>query len=96
MTDINTKAKKRRSLSRKKQKLIMMITTVFAAAAALIFLMPTVLTIANSFMSTSEIAANYGPVFATDDKGGKTYISETVNLKFIPDMVSFSKAPITL
>lgn len=91
MTDINTKAKKRRSLSRKKQKLIMMITTVFAAAAALIFLMPTVLTIANSFMSTSEIAANYGPVFATDDKGGKTYISETVNLKFIPDMVSFSQ-----
>lgn len=91
MTDINTKAKKRRSLSRKKQKLIMIITTVFAAAAALIFLMPTVLTIANSFMSTSEIAANYGPVFATDDKGGKTYISETVNLKFIPDMVSFSQ-----
>lgn len=91
MTDINTKAKKRRSLSRKKQKLIMVITTLFAAAAALIFLMPTVLTIANSFMSTTEIAANYGPVFATDEKGGKTYISETVNLKFIPDMVSFSQ-----
>lgn len=91
MTDTNTKNKKRRSLSRKKQKLIMIITTVFAAAAALIFLMPTVLTIANSFMSTTEIAANYGPVFATDDKGGKTYISETVNLKFIPDMVSFSQ-----
>lgn len=91
MTDINTKEKRRRSLSRKKQKLIMIITTVFAAAAALIFLMPTVLTIANSFMSTTEIAANYGPVFATDDKGGKTYISETVNLKFIPDMVSFSQ-----
>lgn len=91
MTDTNVKAKKLRSLSRKKQKLIMIITTVFAAAAALIFLMPTVLTIANSFMSTTEIAANYGPVFATDDKGGKTYISETVNLKFIPDMVSFSQ-----
>lgn len=91
MTDINTKAKRRRSLSRKKQKLIMVITTLFAAAAALIFLLPTVLTIANSFMSTTEIAANYGPVFATDDNGGKTYISEKVNLKFIPDMVSFSQ-----
>ncbi|MGN0586333.1 MAG: carbohydrate ABC transporter permease [Oscillospiraceae bacterium] len=91
MTDINTKAKRRRSLSRKKQKLIMIVTTVFAAVAALIFLMPTVLTFANSFMSTTEIAANYGPVFAADDNGGKTYISETVNLKFIPDMVSFSQ-----
>ena len=30
-------------------------------------------------------------MFATNDSGGKVYISETVNLKFIPDMVSFSQ-----
>ena len=53
--------------------------------------MPIVLTITNSFMSSSEISANYGSVFATNDKGGKVYISEKVNLKFIPDIVSFSQ-----
>lgn len=58
---------------------------------AILFLMPIVLTITNSFMSSSEISANYGSVFATNDKGGKVYISEKVNLKFIPDIVSFSQ-----
>ena len=47
--------------------------------------------ITNSFMASSEISANYGSVFATNDSGGKVYISEKVNLKFIPDMVSFSQ-----
>lgn len=65
--------------------------TLFAAFFAFLFLMPIVLTITNSFMSASEIAANYGTVFATDANGGKVYISEKVNLKFIPDMVSFSQ-----
>ncbi|HKM34123.1 MAG TPA: carbohydrate ABC transporter permease [Lachnospiraceae bacterium] len=62
-----------------------------AAAFAIMFLLPIILTITNSFMSSSEISANYGSVFATDEKGGKVYISEKVNLKFIPDMVSFSQ-----
>lgn len=53
--------------------------------------MPIVLTISNSFMASSEISANYGSVFATSDTGGKVYISEKVNLKFIPDIVSFSQ-----
>lgn len=65
--------------------------TVFAGIAAVIFLMPTVLTIANSFMSASEISANYGAIFATTEEGGKVYISDKINLKFIPDMVSFSQ-----
>ena len=65
--------------------------TAFAAFFAVLFLLPTVLTIANSFMSSSEISANYGQIFATSDTGGKVYISETVNLKFIPDMVSLSQ-----
>ncbi|MBQ8826188.1 MAG: carbohydrate ABC transporter permease, partial [Oscillospiraceae bacterium] len=70
---------------------MMLIMTLFASAAAIIFLMPTVLTIANSFMGSSEISANYGAVFSTTESGGKTYISEKINLKFIPDMVSFSQ-----
>ena len=53
--------------------------------------MPTVLTITNSFMSSSEISSNYGMVFATTSSGGKVYIAEKVTLKFIPDMVSFSQ-----
>ncbi len=59
---------------------------------AVAFLLPTVLTITNSFMSQSEINANYGVVFSGGaQEGGKTYMSETVNLKFIPDKVSFSQ-----
>ena len=65
--------------------------TMVAACFAVLFLMPIVLTITNSFMSASEISSNYGQVFSTTDTGGKTYISEKVNLKFIPDMVSFSQ-----
>ena len=67
------------------------IATTVAALFAVLFLLPIVLTITNSFMSSSEISANYGSVFATNEKGGKVYISEKVNLKFIPDMVSFSQ-----
>lgn len=67
------------------------LATVIAAFFAILFLMPIVLTITNSFMSASEISANYGSVFATNEYGGKVYISEKVNLKFIPDMVSFSQ-----
>ena len=67
------------------------LATLIAASFAILFLMPIVLTITNSFMSASEISANYGSVFATSETGGKVYISEKVNLKFIPDMVSFSQ-----
>lgn len=58
---------------------------------AVIFLAPIILTITNSLMSSSEIYSNYGVIFATTESGGKVYVSETVNLKFIPDIVSFSQ-----
>lgn len=67
------------------------IATVIALFFAVLFLTPIFLTITNSFMAQSEISANYGSVFATSEKGGKVYISEKVNLKFIPDMVSFNQ-----
>ena len=66
--------------------------TVLAAGFAIAFLLPTVLTITNSFMTQSEISANYGKVFASlSGSSGKTYVAETVNLKFIPDKVSISQ-----
>ena len=67
------------------------LATLVAAGFAILFLTPIILTITNSFMSASEISANYGTVFATDANGGKVYIAEKVNLKFIPDMVSFKQ-----
>ena len=93
MTAENTVKKplRRKKFTLRQNKIGLAVMTIFAAAAAFIFLMPTVLTIANSFMSSSEISANYGSVFSTTESGGKTFISEKVNLKFIPDMVSFSQ-----
>ncbi len=65
--------------------------TIVCAIFAILFLLPIILTITNSFMSSSEISANYGAVFQTTDTGGKVFISKTVNLKFIPDIVTFSQ-----
>ena len=65
--------------------------TVICAVFAVLFLLPTVLTITNSFMEQSEINANYGKIFANFSGGDKTFISDKVNLKFIPDKVSLSQ-----
>lgn len=74
-----------------KKRIFNIIIMVFTGVAAILFLMPTVLTIANSFMTSNEITANYGAMIGnmTDDK--KTFISENVNLKFIPDKVTFDQ-----
>ncbi len=89
MTDAQVqRAKKRRKIW---SVIKISVATLIAATFAILFLMPIVLTITNSFMAASEISANYGSVFATTSTGGKVYISEKVNLKFIPDMVSFSQ-----
>ncbi len=85
------KAKKKMSFIKLRHKILIGFMTAFAGIAALIFLLPTILTIANSFMSTQEISTNYGAVFATTEQGGKVFISEKINLKLIPDMVSFSQ-----
>ena len=61
---------------------------VLCAIFAIAFLLPTVLTITNSFMSEEEINANYGMIFSTTTGG---YVSKTVNLKFIPDKVTLSQ-----
>lgn len=74
----------------KRRKIIRLsIAFLIAAIFAVLFLTPIVLTITNSFMSETEISANYGQIFARNESGGKVFIAEKVNLKFIPDMVSF-------
>ena len=65
--------------------------TAAAVIAAFFFLLPTVLTIANSFMTSSEISANYGAMFANMTEDKKVFISENVNLKFIPDKVTLAQ-----
>lgn len=87
----NRRIRKKKKIKHTKQLIRITLVTMVAACFAMLFLMPIVLTITNSFMSASEISANYGQVFATTDTGGKVYIAEKVNLKFIPDMVSFSQ-----
>lgn len=62
-----------------------------ALVFSIIFLLPTVLTVTNSFMTETEINANYGKIFATTENGGKVFISEAINLKLIPDKVSFEQ-----
>lgn len=64
------------------------ILTSLAGVLAIAVLMPTVLTVTNSFMSQGEISYNYGLVFSGNSPG---YMSENVRLKLIPDMVSFSQ-----
>lgn len=81
---------------KRKELVIKAALTFFAVMAAALFLTPIVLTITNSFMSASEISSNYGVIFQNASSDGKTYISETVNLKFIPDMVTFSQYITTL
>ena len=82
--------KKKPSPQKILRQILLVLMTIFAAVAAVIFLLPTVLTITNSFMSQTEINANYGVVFnsVTDSK---TFLSKTVNQKFIPDILSFSQ-----
>ena len=77
-------------MTRKKGIVRRIFLTLISALFALSFLMPTVLTISNSFMTQTEITANYGSVFSAASSG-QTYISDTVNLKFIPDKVSLSQ-----
>ena len=64
--------------------------TLFLCAMSLLFVMPIVLTITNSFMSASEIASNYGKIFTSVTNAG-TYVADRVNLKLIPDMISFQQ-----
>ena len=86
---------------RRRKIILRVLLTAIALSMAVMFLLPIVLTITNSFMTQDEITANYGVVFGNASASGTgdsssnqavtTYISQKVNLKFIPDMVSFGQ-----
>ncbi len=62
---------RKKKINRKKVKTAIKLTLATGVAAffAILFLTPIILTITNSFMSSSEISANYGSVFATTQSG---------------------------
>ena len=76
---------------KKKKKVGRIVLTAVLIMVAALFVTPIVFTMCNSFMGSSEITANYGMIFETTDSGAKKFISDAVNLKFIPDRVSFSQ-----
>lgn len=85
-------------MKRKKVKLTIkkILLTCVAVIFAVSFLLPTILTIANSFMSSAEINTNYGVIFnqykeTSYGERNTEYVAEKVNLKFIPDMVELSQ-----
>ena len=85
--------KKKEKRPKKKKGLVnKIILTVVAAFFAISFLLPTILTFTNSFMSEQEINSNYGVIFNNynednEEGANKRYRTETVNLKLIPDKV---------
>lgn len=82
-----------------KFKKVLIFVIVFLCATS--FLAPIILTVSNSLMEESEIRSNYGVIFdqVQEEELGwgerkqpsTKYVSETVNLKFVPDMVSFKQ-----
>ena len=83
-------------MNKKKSIFKKILLTFVAFVFAVSFLLPTILTIANSFMESSEINTNYGVIFnqyKEREYGERNtdYVAEKVNLKFIPDMVDFSQ-----
>lgn len=76
---------------KKRKRLGLKLMAVLLSVAAFIFLIPIIFTICNSFITEQEITANYGMVFESSQNGAKPYISEAVNLKFIPDQVTFDQ-----
>lgn len=86
------KLKNSRYTKKKKRKVFgLRVTSVSLMVVALVFLIPVIFTVCNSFMTQQEITANYGMVFESSESGAKPYISEAVNLKFIPDKVTFDQ-----
>ena len=83
--------KLKRMAIKRRRKIFDILVFGFVLLAALLFLLPTVLTLANSFMTSNEINANYGAMLSNITENKKTFISTNVNLKFIPDKVTFDQ-----
>ena len=93
----NRKIKRTKRLTKFKRGLFVCAAVVFLVLLSVVFITPTLLTVTNSFMSSSEIAANYGQVFDSLKSGeGKNFIADIVNLKLIPDKVVLDQFSIIL
>lgn len=101
-TEMNEKASKkgmRRITGAMKQRqvkhtIVMTLFFLIGLFISLFALLPIVLTILNSFMSSSEIITNYSVVFDSLSgytSGTKTFLVSQPKLNFIPDMVSFEQ-----
>ncbi len=86
---------KRISRAKKLRNIRLTLFFIWALLFAAVFLMPTLLTFTNSFMSETELTSSYGAVLG-NVSGGSSYMSEKVSLKLIPDMVSFKQYFIVL
>ena len=65
--------------------------TIAAIFFAFLFLTPTVLTFTNSFMTASEISANYDSIFAQNTSGGKVFVSEASSSLWLLSRLSASQ-----
>ena len=85
--------RKKRKL-KPKRVIFVILAMIILITFAVLFLFPTVFTFTNSFMSTTEISANYGKIFTglgVSGDGGSVFIADKVNLKLIPDKVTLSQ-----
>ena len=89
------KYRRQQKLRRIRHNILVGMLTALLAVFALFILSPTVLTMTNSLMSTTEILSNYGKIFE-NVTGSSIYIAEQVTLKLIPDMVSAEQYITTL
>lgn len=87
-------ARRRAKVRTVREKIFVTLGVILAVVVAIFALMPIVLTILDSFMSTDEIKTNYSAVFnslSSASSESKVYLSSAPKLKMIPDMVSFSQ-----
>ncbi|MBP7343813.1 MAG: carbohydrate ABC transporter permease [Clostridia bacterium] len=83
---------KTRGKAKIKKIISIVIALIILGFTAAMFIMPIVLTVTNSFMTKSEITANYGKIFSEEGSSAvSSYIADKVNLKIIPDKVSFGQ-----
>lgn len=91
--------KSKKSIKDKSRRVIL---GCIAAFFSFLFLFPTIITITNSFISTEEIAVDYGKIFESNDSESdaesssgtsmaKQFMANKVRIKLIPDMVSLKQ-----
>jgi multiple sugar transport system permease protein len=84
---------------RRKKRVFRFFGTLLAVFFAVIFIYPTIVTLADSFMSSTEIQANYGKVFEKNDEQDfwgeserdTTYKNDKVFIKIKPSQVTLSQ-----